>query len=132
VYLPPEPRDGRRILVDRLWPRGIRKDDAAIDLWARELAPSDALRAWFARDPAKWVEFKRRYFAELDRKADEVRAFAASLGTGRMTFVFAKTDETRNNAVALTAYLERRRGGGRPSTTKKSGARGRPSKIDRG
>lgn len=127
VYLPPAPGDGQRILVDRLWPRGLRKADAAIASWVRDLAPSDALRVWYARDPERWPEFKRRYFAELDSKVTEVRAFAQSLGKGRVTFLFAKTDEIHNNAAALKDYLERLgtmpRGKARPAAKTRATAR---------
>ncbi|MFO0997874.1 MAG: DUF488 family protein [Alphaproteobacteria bacterium] len=127
VYLEPELGDGRRVLVDRLWPRGLRKDAARIDLWARDLAPSDSLRAWYGKDPERWPEFRRRYFAELDGKRDAVRDFAASLGKGTVTFLFAKADETRNNAVALKMYLERKgRGGTVKSRPSMKRATGRP------
>jgi uncharacterized protein YeaO (DUF488 family) len=87
-------RDGERILVDRLWPRGLSKQAAAIDLWARDLAPSTALRRWFAHDPAKWPEFKRRYFAELRATPDAMGELAARARRRRITLVYGARDET--------------------------------------
>ena len=106
VYEEPSPRDGVRVLVDRLWPRGLSKDKAAIDLWIREAAPSDALRKWYRHDPEKWPEFRRRYFAELDSKPEEL-APLEELGRRRVTLVFSSREERLNNAAALKEYLER-------------------------
>ena len=114
AYESPSPDDGCRILVDRLWPRGIRKEAARIDFWIKEVAPSTALRKWFGHDPAKWEEFTKRYFAELDDRGaavDEILSLAlASRVHGRLTLVYGARDETYNNAVALKQYLERRAG----------------------
>jgi len=114
AYESPSPDDGCRILVDRLWPRGIRKEAARIDFWIKEVAPSTALRKWFGHDPAKWEEFTRRYFAELDDRGaavDEILSLAlASRVHGRLTLVYGARDGTYNNAVALKQYLERRAG----------------------
>ncbi len=107
AYEHPSPSDGVRVLVDRLWPRGLSKAKAAIDLWLRAAAPSDALRKWYGHDPEKWPEFKRRYFAELDAKPEEL-APLAKLGRRRVTLVFGSREERLNNAVALKEYLERR------------------------
>lgn len=108
VYDKPARSDGRRILVDRLWPRGLAKQGAAIELWAKAVAPSDALRRWYKHDPGKWPEFKRRYFAELDADADGVSMLLGELGRGTVTFVYSSKEERLNNAVALKEYLEAR------------------------
>lgn len=124
VYDPPAPEDGYRVLVDRLWPRGLSKDRAAVNEWLREVAPSTDLRRWFAHDPARWAEFKRRYSAEL--AAPAAREAIARLQTlaadGEITLLYAATEEVHNNAVALREYLAwsrhrgRRAGSGRHST----------------
>ena len=103
VYDPPAPDDGRRVLVDRLWPRGLKKADAKIDLWLKEAAPSAELRRWFGHDPARWEEFRGRYSAELG----DNRAVLAPLldARGRVTLLFAAHDPEHNNAVALAAWL---------------------------
>lgn len=106
AYDPPAPQDGARFLVDRLWPRGRRKEDARIDAWLRDLAPSDALRRWFGHDPKRWAEFKRRYFAELDRKPHALRPLLEAARKGPVTLVFGARDVDHNNAVALKEYLE--------------------------
>jgi uncharacterized protein YeaO (DUF488 family) len=106
AYEPPAASDGRRILIDRLWPRGLTKAKARIDYWARAIAPSDALRKWYAHDTAKWVEFKRRYFAELDANPEGVEALREHLGVDA-TLVFGARETERNNATALLEYLAR-------------------------
>ena len=108
VYEAPGPADGRRILVDRIWPRGISREKAAIDHWAREAAPSTALRKSFAHDPARWPEFRRRYFAELDANPEAVAALRGEIGEGPATLLYAAKREPENNATALKEYLERR------------------------
>jgi uncharacterized protein YeaO (DUF488 family) len=105
AYLPPSPKDGTRILVDRLWPRGLRKSEAAIDRWAKDLAPSTGLRRGFGHDPARWDEFRLRYQGELSDRAaelDELRALACQ---GPITLVFAARDELHNDAVVLRDLL---------------------------
>lgn len=105
AYLPPSPEDGVRVLVDRLWPRGVRKSDAAIDRWLKEVAPSTELRRWFGHDPSRWEEFRRRYRAELSGNTaflDELRAVARE---GRLTLVYAARDELHNEAVLLRDVL---------------------------
>lgn len=105
AYLPSSTRDGVRVLVDRIWPRGLKKSDAAIEQWAREAAPSTALRQWFAHDPARWEEFQRRYRAELKDKAallDELRRIARDRP---LTLVYAAHDELHNQAVVLRDVL---------------------------
>ncbi len=108
VYEPPRKTDGLRILVERLWPRGISKDAARIDQWAKDAAPSAALRKWFSHDPVKWVEFKKRYFAELASHDETLEPILRRARRGRVTFVFAAKEERFNNAVALKEYLDRR------------------------
>jgi uncharacterized protein YeaO (DUF488 family) len=107
VYEPAEEQDGARVLVDRLWPRGLTKEKAAIDLWAKELAPSDALRRWFAHKPERWEEFKSRYRQELERPEakEKMAVLRAMAGKGRGTLLYAAKDEALNNAQALRAYL---------------------------
>jgi uncharacterized protein YeaO (DUF488 family) len=109
AYDKPARSDGCRILVERLWPRGLTKQAARIDLWARDAAPSTELRRWFAHDPAKWSEFKRRYFAELQGRPEAVQAIVERLRAGPVTFVFSSREPRFNNAVALREYLEGRR-----------------------
>ncbi|MGH7588001.1 MAG: DUF488 domain-containing protein [Gemmatimonadota bacterium] len=109
AYEPPEPGDGFRILVDRLWPRGVSKDSARIDLWLKEIAPSTALRKWFGHDPAKWATFRRRYFRELDKNQDAVGRLKEHVRHGTVTLVYGAKDEEHNDAVALKEYLATRR-----------------------
>lgn len=106
IYAKPEADDGARILVDRLWPRGLRKDEAKIDLWLKDIAPSEGLRKWFAHDPKKWNEFKQRYFAELNAKPKMLEPVYAHAKTGVTTLLFGAKDEQHNNAVALKKFIE--------------------------
>jgi uncharacterized protein YeaO (DUF488 family) len=106
IYEAPDDADGFRVLVDRLWPRGIRKQDADIDLWQRDIAPSAGLRRWFGHDPAKWPEFCRRYAAELKTKASEVKSLRDKARAGRVTLVYSAADVEHNNAVALKRFLD--------------------------
>lgn len=106
AYERPSLQDGLRILVERLWPRGLRKDDAKIDLWLKDLAPSSELRKWFDHDPAKWSEFQKRYAAELKQKGDLLTLLKHRAGEGTVTFVYAAKDEEHNSAAALKRYLE--------------------------
>ncbi len=108
IYEPPEPGDGRRILVDRLWPRGLAKDDAKLDEWLKEIAPSDDLRKWFGHDPAKWDEFRKRYRAELKPHEDILARLRAEARKGTVTLLFAAKDEEHNNAVVLQEMLQSR------------------------
>ncbi|TIS54369.1 DUF488 domain-containing protein [Mesorhizobium sp.] len=105
VYEPPASSDGQRVLVDRVWPRGVRKDDAALTLWLNDIAPSDELRKWFGHEPARWAEFQQRYRAELDSNGEAVGQLRALLGKGRVTLLYGAHDELHNNAVALANYL---------------------------
>ncbi len=107
AYEPPSRSDGCRILVERLWPRGLSKQDAKIDLWPKEAAPSTGLRRWFNHDPDKWVAFKRRYFGELRAREESLEPIRERLRAGPVTFVFASRETRFNNAVALKKYLER-------------------------
>ena len=105
VYEAASENDGRRILVDRLWPRGLSKERAKVDLWLREIAPSTELRTWSNHDPEKWDEFRRRYFAELDNNEAAVRSIREGAAHSKLTLLFAARDVERNNAVALQEYL---------------------------
>jgi len=109
VYAAPAPDDGMRVLVDRLWPRGLARDKARIDLWLKELAPSTELRKWFNHEPAKWEEFQRRYRQELQQKPAALTHAIETLGTGPVTLLFAAREERYNDAVALRAFLLSRR-----------------------
>ncbi len=99
-------QDGARILVDRLWPRGIKKEQAAIDDWLKELSPSDSLRKWFGHDPSRWVEFKRRYKKELETKQEIIEQLRKHAQHGTVTLLYAAKDTDHNNAVALKEVLE--------------------------
>ncbi|MCG8409106.1 MAG: DUF488 family protein [Phycisphaerales bacterium] len=118
VYDPVSKDDGMRILVDRLWPRGLSKERAKIDQWLRDVAPSDALRKWFNHEPEKWARFKRRYFEELrghDGIIQEIRQLASR---ETVTLVFAAKEKRMNNAVAFKEYVLRSRKGVRSKRTK--------------
>jgi uncharacterized protein YeaO (DUF488 family) len=105
AYEPPEPGDGTRILVDRLWPRGVKKAAAAIDLWVKDIAPSTELRQWFGHQTGRWDEFRRRYAAELERKTDLIDELRALARRGPITLVFSAHDAAHNDAVVLRAVL---------------------------
>jgi uncharacterized protein YeaO (DUF488 family) len=109
AYDPPAMGDGRRILVDRVWPRGIAKDHLRIDAWLKDLAPSTELRKWFGHDPAKWDEFKKRYARELEQRSEALEELVEKARAGHVTLVFSAKDTQHNNAVALKEHLERRR-----------------------
>lgn len=111
AYEEPSKDDGTRILVERLWPRGVSKEEAAINLWLKEVAPSAELRKWYGHDPDKWEEFRRRYRAELDDRREMLDDLKRRLKEGPVTFIFAAKDEEHNSAVVLREYLER---GSRP------------------
>lgn len=106
VYEPAAATDGYRVLLDRLWPRGLKKEAVAFDLWAKELAPSTELRKWFGHDPALWDGFRQRYGTELDAVAELWQPLAQRSIRERVTLLFGARDEEHNNAVALKAYLE--------------------------
>ena len=105
AYEPKAPSDGTRILIDRLWPRGVTKAAAAIDQWIKKIAPSTALRKWFGHDPARWTEFRRRYAAELRERAGELRALRDQARQGTVTLVYSAHDEAHNDAVVLRGIL---------------------------
>lgn len=107
VYEAPADDDGYRVLIDRLWPRGLSKETARIDLWLKELAPSTELRKWFAHDPEKWDAFRERYFAELESQDEVLDALRAQMRRGRVTLLYGAKDEQHNNAVALQIYLKK-------------------------
>jgi uncharacterized protein YeaO (DUF488 family) len=109
VYDEPAPGDGKRILVDRLWPRGLTKEKAKIDYWAKDISPSNELRKWYGHEPAKWDEFRKRYFAELGKNAVAVEALTEAMGKGPVSFLYSSTERTINNAEALKLYLERKK-----------------------
>lgn len=108
AYDPPAKSDGRRILVDRIWPRGIAKDGLHIDGWLKDLAPSTRLRRWFGHDPTKWEEFKKRYARELEQRSEALEELVEKARAGHVTLVFGAKDTGHNNAVALKEHLERR------------------------
>lgn len=105
AYEPPTRNDGYRILVDRIWPRGVAKKDCALDEWQPELAPSTPLRKWFGHDPARWEAFEKRYFRELAQQPDAVRPLRERIASGRVTLVYGARDRDHNNAVALRKFL---------------------------
>ncbi len=107
VYDPPEPADGYRVLVERLWPRGLRKDKAAIDLWVKDAGASPELRIWFGHDPRKWKEFRERYFEEMRSRPEVVRQLRELIRShATVTFLFSAHDTEHNNAIALRQFLE--------------------------
>lgn len=109
IYELAEEEDGCRILVDRLWPRGISKDNAVIDLWLKDVAPSTALRKWFSHDPERWDKFKSRYFAELDENSGYIQLLINVLEVTNLTLIYSSRDTEYNQAVALREYLESNR-----------------------
>lgn len=106
VYEEPEPGDGFRVLVDRLWPRGFRKDRLSADLWLKEAAPSKELRKSFCHEPSKWDDFRKRYFQELDQKAESLEVLFEKIREGPVTLLYAAKNRKYNQAVALKEYLE--------------------------
>jgi uncharacterized protein YeaO (DUF488 family) len=106
VYEKPAPEDGLRILVERLWPRGLTKERAAIDLWMKELSPSPELRKWYGHDAAKWAEFQKRYRAELRQNQDAVEELRQKCGSGQVTFVYAASDEEHSSALILKEFVK--------------------------
>jgi len=105
IYEPADPGDGYRVLIDRLWPRGVAKDQAHVDEWARDLAPSGELRRWFGHDPSRFEQFARRYRAELAAQPDALDALRARARHQTVTIVFAARDEAHSNAAVLAALL---------------------------
>ena len=132
VYEPAARSDGRRILIDRLWPRGLSKARARVDYWAQSIAPSHDLRRWYRHAPEKWDEFRRRYFAELDANPAGLAALRAHLGRGANTLLFGSTEERLNNATALREYLERAARCGRRSPPRRTTRRTTKTRSARG
>ena len=108
AYQSPAPDDGLRYLVDRVWPRGVTKNALDVADWVREVAPSDSLRQWFGHDPAKWEEFKQRYFSELEAKPATWQPLLEAGRHGAVTLVFSARDEAHNQAVALKEFLDKK------------------------
>jgi len=108
IYEPSSKDDGKRILIDRLWPRGLKKSDAQFDDWIKDLAPSNELRKWFNHEPDKWGEFKKRFFSELHGKQDLVDGIISAARKGRVTLLFGSKEERFNNAVALKEHIDSR------------------------
>jgi uncharacterized protein YeaO (DUF488 family) len=106
VYEPPAKDDGTRILVDRIWPRGLSKQRAAVDEWIKEIAPTTALRSWFGHDPQRWPEFRERYFKELRSNTELVARLVSLIADEPATLLFAAHENQRNNAVALAEYIK--------------------------
>jgi uncharacterized protein YeaO (DUF488 family) len=106
AYRPAAPDDGFRVLVERLWPRGLSKQEVAVNLWLKEVTPTPELRKWFGHDPLKWEKFCRKYWAELERKGEQVGILRAKAREGDLTLVYGSRDEEHNAAVALKLYLE--------------------------
>ena len=131
AYEPQDPADGQRVLVERLWPRGVRKEALELDVWAKDVAPSDALRRWFNHDPERWAEFSRRYEAELreESAASAVAELRARARTGTLTLIYAAKDEAHNSALVLQKVLLRARA---PKTKSKTqSAPAKPTKKRR-
>ena len=108
AYEPASRSDGARFLVERLWPRGIKKENLQIEAWLKDVAPSVELRRWFQHDPAKWAEFRQRYFHELQQHPDAWQSLLARARRGRVTLVYSAHDTEHNNALALMEFLEKR------------------------
>ncbi len=109
IYEPSEKEDGFRILVDRLWPRGVTKEKAALDLWLKDIAPSTELRKWFAHDPAKWKEFQKKYKKELQANPEAVSELKQHLRSGNVTLLFAAKDEAHNEAVIIKDFVSEKK-----------------------
>lgn len=123
VYEKPEPSDGLRILVDRLWPRGLRKDAARLDGWIKDVAPSTTLRRWFGHDPRRWADFQKRFYSELNKNPGSWRSLLEQSRTRRVTLLYSAHDSDHNNAVALKRFLDRRtkrRGPGTKAAVRRS------------
>jgi uncharacterized protein YeaO (DUF488 family) len=118
VYEEEAPTDGVRYLIERLWPRGVRKESLRIDAWLKEAGPSTELRKWFSHDPGKWVEFRRRYFAELDQRTAAWASIREAAERGTVTLLYSSHDTEHNNAVALKEYIERKMAA--PDTTRRT------------
>jgi uncharacterized protein YeaO (DUF488 family) len=109
AYEKPAKSDGFRVLIDRLWPRGVHKEDLKLDEWLKELGPSTELRKWFGHDPEKWDRFRQRYFRELDSHPEEIQLLRRKMRDGPLTLVFGSKEERFNDATALKEYLQKQR-----------------------
>lgn len=109
VYESPSPQDGLRVLVDRLWPRGLTKELAAVDLWVKDLAPSTELRKWFGHDPARWKQFQIRYRKELQETSEALQLLKQKSDERTVTLVYGARDKEHNEALVLKRFLERRK-----------------------
>lgn len=109
VYEQPDKKDGERILVDRLWPRGLTKEKASVDLWLKEIAPSTELRKWFAHDPNKWKSFRGRYETEIRHNDDLIKVLKQKAREGTITLIYGARDEKHNEALVLKQFLEKNR-----------------------
>ena len=109
AYESPSANDGLRVLVERLWPRGLTKEQAAVDLWLKDVAPSPKLRKWFGHDPSRWTLFKQRYRKELRSKTDDIDALRRKTRSGKVTMIYAARDEEHNGALVLKEFIEKRR-----------------------
>ena len=128
VYDPVSRTDGRRFLVERLWPRGLSKERLHLTAWLKEVGPSTELRKWFNHDPMKWSLFRTRYFRELDSRPESWRPILAAARLGMVTLVYSSHDEEHNNAVALKEYLQAKR---RPASSPRRSARATRAPADR-
>ena len=126
VYDDPAPDDGVRVLVDRIWPRGMPRERAAIALWLKDIAPSTALRQWFGHDRARWDGFRQRYFKELDAMPEVVAQLRAAATGNTVTLVYSARDTECNQAVALSEYLQRRAPAAPPAPPSAPPRRSRP------
>jgi len=108
VYDKSDPGDGKRFLVERLWPRGIKKSEVHFDAWLNDVGPSTALRKWFGHDPKKWNEFRQRYFRELEKNSDAWKEIQSAARSGEVTLIYSSHDTEHNNAVALKEFLEQK------------------------
>ena len=127
VYDPVSPGDGKRFLVERLWPRGLTRERLHLTAWLKEVGPSTELRRWFNHDPLKWPEFRTRYFRELDSQPESWKPILTAAREGTVTLVYSSHDEEHNNAVALHEYLKAK--SRRRSPVRRSGATGRPKRA---
>ena len=107
AYEKPAKDDGERILVERLWPRGVTKAKAKLDLWLKDVAPSTELRKWFGHDPDRWIEFRQRYRKELKQKADQIKLLRRKAREGTITLIYAARDEVHNGALVLKQFLQK-------------------------
>ncbi|CUS39077.1 conserved hypothetical protein [Candidatus Nitrospira nitrosa] len=126
IYEPASTSDGFRVLVDRIWPRGIAKADAKLHLWLRDIGPSTALRTWFNHDPTRWTEFQRRYHAELEQQSTVLATITAQAKASPVTLVYSAKDEQHNQAVALRSFLLKREAKIRPAVPPTNQSHGRP------